>query len=93
MAMKNINKKKETLKTYYDDPKLGVTISINKDNKDNFMGFHCQFKKFKTLKYGSKTKNKLTFGNSGIENFIPYMMEVDLIGTWAPYLKFVKTVK
>ena len=35
----------------------------------------------------------MTFGNSGVENIIPYLLEVDLIGTWAPYLTYVKKVK
>jgi hypothetical protein len=55
------------------------------------MGFHCTFENFKTLKTGEK--NKMTFGNSGVENIIPYLLEVDLIGTWAPYLNYVKKVK
>lgn len=37
--------------------------------------------------------NKMTFGNSGVENIIPYLLEVDLIGTWAPYLNYVKKIK
>ena len=55
------------------------------------MGFHCTFENFKTLKTGEK--NKMTFGNSGVENIIPYLLEVDLIGTWAPYLNYVKKEK
>jgi len=55
------------------------------------MGFHCSFSNFKTLKAGEK--NKMTFGNSGVENIIPYLLEVDLIGTWAPYLNYVKKIK
>ena len=39
--MSKINKRKDTLKTYYEDNKTGVKISINKDNKNSFMGFHC----------------------------------------------------
>ncbi len=54
------------------------------------MGFHCSFKDFKTLKAGEKSK--MTFGNSGVENIIPYLLEVDLIGTWAPYLNYVKKI-
>ena len=52
------------------------------------MGFHCTFDKFKTLK--ANEKGKLTFGNSGVQNIIPYLLEVDLIGEWAPYLSYVK---
>tara|TARA_B110000285_G_C15017313_1_gene559720 strand:+ start:434 stop:667 length:234 start_codon:yes stop_codon:yes gene_type:complete len=55
------------------------------------MGFHCTFENFKTLKTGEK--DKMTFGNSGVENIIPYLLETDLIGTWAPYLNYVKKVK
>ena len=53
------------------------------------MGFHCSFDNFKTLKVQDKG-SKLTFGNSGVQNIIPYLLEVDLIGTWAPYLSYVK---
>jgi hypothetical protein len=55
------------------------------------MGFHCSFKDFKTLKAGEKSK--MIFGNSGVENIIPYLLEVDLIGTWAPYLNYVKKIQ
>jgi len=55
------------------------------------MGFHCSFSNFKTLPHGEN--KKMTFGNSGVENIIPYLLEVDLIGTWAPYLNYVKKIK
>mgnify|MGYP000945100731 FL=1 len=55
------------------------------------MGFHCTFTDFKTLP--AFDTNKMTFGNSGVENIIPYLLEVDLIGTWAPYLNYVKKIK
>ena len=88
--MTKISKPESSLKQYYENADTGVKISINKDNKRGFMGFHCTFTNFKTLKPGEK--NKMTFGNSGVENIIPYLLEVDLIGTWAPYLNYVKKI-
>ena len=88
--MTKISKPESSLKQYYENADTGVKISINKDNKRGFMGFHCTFTNFKTLKPGEK--NKMTFGNSGVENIIPYLLEVDLIGTWAPYLNYFKKI-
>ena len=50
--MAKINKPESSLKHYYEDASSGVKISINKDNKRGFMGFHCSFSDFKTLKTG-----------------------------------------
>ena len=51
------------------------------------------FKNFKLPLYGTKSKSALHFGNNGVENIIPVVLESQLASTWAPYMIESKTNK
>ena len=65
-----------------------------KDNKSGFMGYKIVFDNMKLPKYGVPAiGSQLFFGNSGIDNMIPYLIEGDHFNTWATYLVRTKVTK
>lgn len=67
-----------------------MKIGLNTDAPKNYIGGHLIFDNFKTCNFGDKKYGSLFFGNSGIQNVIPYLLEVDLIGNWIPQFRYVK---
>ena len=79
----------KTYKELYSDKAKEYAVRRNTDLKKGFLGYHSELE-YDMLKYGKSTgEKKLVFGNSGIENIIPYVFEVDLIATWTSHFKTV----
>ena len=70
-----INKSKSTYTEILDDKKAKMTVRRNTDNKGNFIGYHSDWV-FEAPKYGEKSK-QMTYGNSGIENSLPLVLDVE----------------
>ena len=81
LGQAKVNKSSKTYTGIYDDKNVKFQIRRNTDNKKGFLGYHSELI-LDTLPYGSKSDGKLVFGNSGIENIIPYVFEIDLIASW-----------
>jgi hypothetical protein len=64
------------------DAKRGCTVRVNLDSEKNFLGYHTTVK-IKCNPYGQQKPGSIHFGNSGVENIIPFLMEVDQMGEWA----------
>lgn len=91
-VMKRINKPDKDFSPYFEDEL--VKLSMPLDNKSGFMGYKIILKNFKVPEYGAPAKDgQLLFGNSGIENMIPYFIEGDLYSNWTVYLTKTKITK
>ena len=87
-----IYKHPKTYNEIYKDKARGYTVRLNNDSQKGFLGYHATFNG-KTVKYGSDEAGSIYFGNSGVENLIPYIMELDQMGSWTPHFRYVKQTK
>jgi len=77
----------------YNNPKNGVSVSIDAQEVPGYMSGRHTFKNIKLHEYtvgGVKDSNSLYYENSGVENLIPYMVQTELVNNWTSGLKSVK---